>query len=84
MMIKGLADRTGVRNENLLLSQRRARLTDYKGLGAEDAPGQAENRPFSRRVEILVEGTLPPLEKVVACRNSAPLNPESLRSVKNP
>ena len=74
LKFQGYADRTGNPKSNLRLSTLRAvnvlnmigaygvpcpRLTEYQGFGEEDAPGQAENRPFSRRVEVLIEGARP-------------------------
>jgi outer membrane protein OmpA-like peptidoglycan-associated protein len=94
--IRGYADRTGWAEDNLLLSERRAqnvlnaigrygvpceRLNDYKGMGEEDTPGQADNRPFSRRVEVIVEGTLPADDAVAACKNSPPPSPAPPRCV---
>lgn len=88
--VRGYTDSTGEADDNLLLSRRRAvqvvnrvgrhgipcdRLKDFKGLGEESAPGQSENRPFSRRVELLLEGALPPREVVTTCVGASPPTP---------
>jgi outer membrane protein OmpA-like peptidoglycan-associated protein len=82
ILVRGYADRTGTPADNQLLSQRRAisvaghlarfgiscdKPVEIVGLGEEDAPGQAKYRPFSRRVDVALEGTLPSPERVVQC-----------------
>lgn len=94
--IRGYADRIGSAEDNLHRSEWRAqnvlnaigrygapceRLMDYKGMGEEDAPGQAEDRPFSRRVEIIMEGRLPADDAVAACKKSPPPSPAPPRCV---
>lgn len=82
ILVRGFADRTGAPEYNQRLSERRAvnvasrlarygvpceRPTEIVGLGEEDAPGQAENRPFSRRVDVVLEGVLPSPDRVAQC-----------------
>jgi outer membrane protein OmpA-like peptidoglycan-associated protein len=95
--IRGYADRTGDLDNNQRLSEQRAvnvlnrmsshgapcdLLRDYKGMGEENAPGQREDRPFSRRVEISAEGTLPTAEAVLTCMARSPPNPSLPQCVK--
>ncbi len=97
--VRGYADATGAADDNLLLSRRRAvqvanrvarygvpcdRLKDVQGTGEDHSPGQAENRPFSRRVEILLEGTLPARDVVAGCMAAPPPNPAPPQCMQRP
>jgi outer membrane protein OmpA-like peptidoglycan-associated protein len=97
--VRGYTDVTGAADDNPLLSRRRAvqvvnqvgrygvpcdRLKDFKGLGEENSPGQAENGPFSRRVEVLLNGPLPSRDVVTRCVGAPLPNPLPPQCEKRP
>lgn len=88
LAIQGLADPRGSAKENMALSQQRAisvatmlarygmscdRPTEISGRGEEGSGDEA--RPLSRRVDIILSGSLASKDVVEACRKTISLHP---------
>lgn len=89
--VRGFTNRAGSRRDNQLLSEQRAvrvasRLARYGvpcdkptsvvGLGEEATPGRSQNGPFSRRVDVVVEGRLPSSAEVKKCMQDGANTPK--------